>query len=142
MPRDPERRKEWLRKYQKEYRKTPQRQQYCKDYQNTPQRKQYIKDYQSTPEYKEYHKEYNEKLKIEILSNYGNGKIACVKCGFLDIRALQVDHVNGGGHKKGIRGSKLYKYLKDNNYPPGYQTLCANCNWIKSIENGEHQKNR
>lgn len=61
----------------------------------------------------------------------------CVRCGFDDIRALQVDHVNGGGWKQ-QRGWTLYRsVLKD---PEEYQTLCANCNWIKRHENKEYRQ--
>ena len=57
------------------------------------------------------------------------------------MRALQLDHIEGGGNKdrqaKGT-GSTFYAWLKRNGYPPGYQVLCANCNYIKRFENREH----
>lgn len=64
----------------------------------------------------------------------------CNKCGFTDIRALQIDHVFGNGkqEKKAIKNqwNKFYKeVLKDNTGK--YQCLCANCNWIKKSENKE-----
>ncbi|KKL06542.1 hypothetical protein LCGC14_2595010, partial [marine sediment metagenome] len=34
-----------------------------------------------------------------VLRYYGRGKLACVHCGFEDIRALTLDHINGGGSK-------------------------------------------
>ena len=69
------------------------------------------------------------------------GKV-CVKCGFSDIRALQIDHMNGGGQKEIKRlGSrtKLYKLVIQSvlNKENKYQLLCANCNWIKRYENNE-----
>lgn len=68
----------------------------------------------------------------------------CVRCGFEDIRALQIDHKNGGGNLErkvitgfGINYTKFVledvKINKDKNY----QILCANCNWIKRAENTE-----
>lgn len=63
----------------------------------------------------------------------------CVQCGFSDWRALQVDHVNGDGRKDPHRYGSRYAYSKivlanrDR-----YQLLCANCNWIKRYECGEH----
>ena len=69
----------------------------------------------------------------------------CTKCGFADKRALQVDHVNGGGSKErrfgGARtyGNFLKKVLSGSNE---YQLLCANCNWIKRVENNEVTKNQ
>lgn len=72
-------------------------------------------------------------LKQEVLKYYGKGKCACVKCGFTDIRALSIDHINNNGaeHKKQIHKASLYKWLRDNKFPPGYQTLCMNCQFIK-----------
>ncbi len=81
---------------------------------------------------------YRATIKTKVLTHYGNGILACVKCGFNDIRALSLDHINGGGSKE--RRSltfHTYKYLIDNNYPQGYQTLCMNCQWIKRVENHE-----
>ena len=79
-------------------------------------------------------------IKLETLVHYGNGKCACIKCGFDNTAALSIDHVNGGGREdrktKG-RGNSFYQWLKTNNYPEGYQTLCMNCNWIKKFDNNE-----
>lgn len=83
-------------------------------------------------------KERNSKLKQKILTYYGNGKLACVKCGFNDIRALSVDHINGNGRDH--RGKNLYEWIRQNNYPKGFQTLCMNCQWIKRVENNETRK--
>ena len=62
----------------------------------------------------------------------------CVRCGFNDWRALQIDHINGGGNQEikqigatGILGKVLRGETED------YQLLCANCNWIKRYEEGE-----
>ena len=78
-------------------------------------------------------------LKKEVLSYYGHGKCACVMCGYSDIRALSIDHINGGGcqHRKSLVGShkyggkNFYRWLKMNNFPLGYQTLCMNCQFVK-----------
>lgn len=67
---------------------------------------------------------------------------ACIKCGFSDVRALQLDHIDGGGNKDRLtapRGNDRFRsMLRD---PEGTQTkfqiLCANCNWIKRVENKE-----
>lgn len=68
-----------------------------------------------------------------------------MRCGFDDVRALQIDHVNGGGTKelKG-GGAKLGAYYWNVviksvlNNENKYQLLCANCNWIKRVENNEN----
>ena len=75
-----------------------------------------------------------------VLSHYGDGTLACVKCGFIDIRALSIDHINGKGgidrHAHGT-GVAFYRWLIKSNYPEGYQTLCRNCQQIKVVENSE-----
>lgn len=100
--------------------------------------------------YEETHKEHLDqcrkdrvaKLKIETLTHYGNGRLACVQCSYDDIRALSIDHINGDGakHRSEIRraGAGVYYWLKQRGYPIGYQTLCMNCQWIKKVENNEN----
>ena len=72
------------------------------------------------------------------------GQHACIKCGFHDKRALQFDHINGGGtkeHKTMFLNRRLMFYVHYGSYPElartTLQVLCANCNAIKRIENGE-----
>jgi ferredoxin-like protein FixX len=72
-----------------------------------------------------------------VLEVVGNGEIKCVQCGFDDIRALQIDHIHGGGGKH-FRESGSTKYYKEIiKSPELYQILCANCNWIKRYTNNE-----
>jgi hypothetical protein len=61
----------------------------------------------------------------------------CSHCGFGDRRALQIDHINGGGSKnrKNFSQTTFLKYVLDN--LGLFQILCANCNWIKRRENKE-----
>ena len=79
--------------------------------------------------------------KRSVLGYYSHTqKPTCVRCGFDDIRALSIDHINGGGHQMRTQDKKhnqIYKWLKDNDYPSGYQTLCMNCQFIKRFEKGE-----
>jgi len=75
--------------------------------------------------------------KIKVLTHYGKGKCACVFCGFDDIRALSIDHINGRegyNHHKRIGGDSLYRWLLKNKLPEGFQTLCMNCQFIKRYE--------
>ena len=86
-------------------------------------------------------------IRVELLTYYGGGKLACVKCGFLDIRALCLDHIDGGGNqerkeKDNNSSLTLYRRLKREGYPDGYQTLCYNCNIVKAFTNGEHYKGK
>lgn len=82
-------------------------------------------------------RQYRRNLKNQVLDRYGNG---CVRCGFDDIRALQIDHVNNNGAEErkalggqNVSGWRFYQHLVANNLPDGYQTLCANCNMIKQL---------
>lgn len=87
-------------------------------------------------EYKKtYNKDYRKKKRLEILTLLG-GK--CKQCGFADSRALQIDHVNGGGTRELRTMSQTTYYKKVFNDIAGkYQLLCANCNWIKKYEKDE-----
>ena len=72
---------------------------------------------------------------MEILAFLGS---KCVVCGFDDPRALQIDHVNGGGSQESIEFPSIaarYKLIRKN--PEKYQLLCANHNAIKVWENEE-----
>lgn len=83
---------------------------------------------------RKYHKK-NRDLLFKLLGH------KCVKCGFSDKRALQIDHIKGGGRKERISYNTkefhriVLKSLK--NKEDKYQLLCANCNWIKRYENKE-----
>jgi len=68
----------------------------------------------------------------------------CVQCGYdEDVRALQIDHIYGDGMKEYRQFRSKYSlyryYLKNPELASGrLQILCANCNWIKKDERGEH----
>lgn len=79
------------------------------------------------------------KIKQEVMAYYGRGKAACLVCGFDNIDALCLDHINDNGKEDrkllgGSGGSAIYRKIKSKGLPPGYQTLCANHNMIKEIE--------
>src|SRR3990167_1754197 len=77
---------------------------------------------------------YRHKLRKDALTLLGD---KCVICGFNDARALQIDHINGGGAKENreLRTQGIYRRVLTG--VAGYQLLCANCNWIKRSENNE-----
>lgn len=61
------------------------------------------------------------------------------------IRALQFDHINGGGIKDKERfhtsQSRIRYYLNHPDHPRAkLQVFCANCNWIKRAEKREIYK--
>lgn len=75
-------------------------------------------------------------LRTDVLAALGN---ACVRCGFADERALQVDHVHGGGtQERRVLKSTSMRYNAVLANPSRYQLLCANCNWIKRAEEQEY----
>lgn len=76
-----------------------------------------------------------DRLKERVYTHYGNGSCACIFCGISDIRVLSIDHIDDSGHidRKVNRrcGTSLYLYLEREGFPPGYQTLCMNCQILK-----------
>jgi hypothetical protein len=67
----------------------------------------------------------------------------CIKCGFSNVHALQIDHINNNGstdRKKYGIGKPFYISIIERNYPKEYQVLCANCNTIKERERMLHEK--
>lgn len=80
------------------------------------------------------------KLREKALEKLGGA--VCKHCGFSDVRALQIDHVNGGGYKerKHKSPSKVIQNIRDMSVREArkkYQVLCANCNFIKRYTHNE-----
>lgn len=113
-----------------------------KYYKESQKRRDYCKIYNNSSIAKESFKRYYNKLKMSVFALLG---MECVRCGFDDLRALQIDHINGGGAKeiKSFTRNK-YKVLHEKilNGSKEYQVLCANCNWIKRSENNENRKSK
>jgi hypothetical protein len=76
-------------------------------------------------------KRHMEKLKDEVFNQYGGYK--CVCCGDEHKEFLTIDHIEGGGckHRQEIGQSSTYRWLKQQEFPAGYQVLCWNCNIAK-----------
>lgn len=77
-----------------------------------------------------------ERLKARTYETLGT---VCAHCGFSDVRALQIDHIEGSGaeaRRQGKKGKTLFLDVIRDSTP--YQLLCANCNVIKRIENNEN----
>lgn len=88
---------------------------------------------------REHDRDRNLKIKTQVLDFYGN---KCKSCGISNYRVLSIDHIynNGAKHRKQINkktGQNFYHWLKNNNFPTGYQTLCMNCNILKGWESNK-----
>lgn len=96
------------------------------------------------------HLENQQRLKEEVFAAYGGFRCNC--CGETERDFLTLDHINQDGavHRRQIgngrstSGTTMYRWLKRNNFPEGFQVLCYNCNCSRSkpINNGvcPHQK--
>ena len=85
-------------------------------------------------------------LRQKILEHYsGSTPAKCVICGESRYMCLELDHINNDGAEHGKRlcktegyrmyrgvNSYIYRDIKKNGYPIGYQTLCANCHRVKT----------
>lgn len=113
-------------------------------------KRQYYTNHEKSKEYfrnwkKENYKTYRisqrlsrDKLKVQVLSKYSKNNFPeCVCCGETVLEFLTIDHINNDGHKQSMDERKaIYYWLKRNNYPDGFQTLCMNCQFGKRINNG------
>jgi hypothetical protein len=85
----------------------------------------------NAPHYKrqqsEYARSHRLAVRAAVLAHYG-AKCAC--CGESEPMFLTVDHVEGNGaaHRRLLRKTDMWGWLVSNNYPPGFQLLCFNCN--------------
>lgn len=112
---------------------------------DTPERRKYLKDYRERNREKllKRTRDFQVARRRFILESLGN-KCSC--CGFDDVRALQIDHINSGGVKEissfgcySRYATSLYKMLNEDRevFLLKFQLLCANCNWIKRHTNNE-----
>ena len=83
----------------------------------------------------------NQVNKKTAIDAYGG---ECMCCGEAEMAFLSIDHIDGSGaqHRKNrTQGWNLYIWLRQNNFPEGFQVLCYNCNWAKSRAGGcPHQR--
>jgi len=83
-------------------------------------------------------RDYRRHLRMEALLTYG-GKCTC--CGEWRYEFLTIDHINNDGaeHRRKLangrdrwKAKNIYVWLKENDYPEGFQVLCTNCNCAKA----------
>lgn len=82
-------------------------------------------------------------LRKRVIDGYGG---MCAECGYLDHRAMHIDHVNNDGaeerRRRGVVGIQLLRKIIAHDFPADYQLLCANCNTIKAHESGSFTRAR
>jgi hypothetical protein len=81
-----------------------------------------------------YNRAWRELNKFAVISYYSNDKMCCENCRENIYELLTIDHINGAGNKHRrsiVSGSNFCLWLRRNNFPPGFQILCYNCNMIK-----------
>lgn len=113
-----ETKREYLRNYYQEHRE-----------ELLEQTRQY--DLNHKEEKKARNKKDRTQLRYTVLSHYSQGEPRCLSCGIIDLDVLTIDHIKGNGnaHRKITGGGvEFYRWLRKNNFPDGYQTLCFNCN--------------
>jgi len=103
--------------------------------------REYQRRYFAKPGVKEKHSEHTRAIhrhvKLEVLQHYSL-HLKCQECGFSDVRALSIDHIDGGGTAHARSGvNMLYYWLKNKGYPSGFQVLRMNCQYIKREEKQE-----
>jgi hypothetical protein len=97
-------------------------------------------------QHRECQREHRYAVRREILDLLGGQH--CVRCGFADWRALEIDHIHSDGRtdrlmvgngvpnlwafRNKLRDEKFLKYAWSR-----YQILCSNCNSLKRFENKE-----
>ncbi len=76
-----------------------------------------------------------KRLRYDVLSYYSNGIPMCACCSEETFCFLSLDHIHedGATHRRNLKGKtcKIYSWVRLNNYPPGFQVLCHNCNIAK-----------
>jgi 5-methylcytosine-specific restriction endonuclease McrA len=83
-----------------------------------------------------YGQTYRQTIRTKVLDHYG---WACVCCGTTENPSI--DHINGGGtaHRREpgiLTSTKFYRWLVQEGFPEGFQTLCVPCN------NSKHEGKR
>jgi hypothetical protein len=77
------------------------------------------------------------KIRLEALRKYGGEFPKCSCCGEDRYEFLVLDHVNDDGHEQRLvskgGSTAMYAWLKRNNWPPGLEVCCHNCNMAREF---------
>ena len=87
------------------------------------------------------HPPYGRIARLKLMDVLGGKK--CNKCSYKDVRALQIDQIDGYGSRDAREKghAKMYYYYLRNpeEAKRKLQVLCANCNWVKRYVNKENR---
>jgi uncharacterized protein (DUF2336 family) len=78
---------------------------------------------------------YTRGLRLATLQAYGGPAPRCACCGESYLEFLCIDQIGGDdtAQRAQLRAArsgsstKLYRWLRDNQFPPGFRVLCHNC---------------
>jgi hypothetical protein len=131
------------KKTRKAHRDRPEVKERSKKWRQDPINKKRKLELEKLPENIAKRKKRADNLKLKVFSVYSkrhsNSDIPCCRCcgenSHIDF--LSVDHIDGRKHlpedEQKLGGKGLTFFLKNNNYPEGFQILCFNCNFTKGI---------
>ena len=85
---------------------------------------------------------WGQRLRLEILQHYSPGALQCANCGEPYIPALTLDHINDDGPEDRAKygtssGTRFWRLLKREGFPPRFQVLCWICNSLKRFPNAK-----
>lgn len=102
---------------------------------------EYVKEWRkkNRDKFKATQKRAQNKARLTVLQHYSSSEIPmCKCCSESEILFLHVDHIKGDGaaHMKLLKetlgynptGNGFIYWIIKNNFPDGFQILCANCN--------------
>ena len=103
----------------------------------------YPHKYKTRYQCKECHLAYNvlqrKEIRRKVMAHYSHNTIRCSCCGEQTIEFLAIDHVydNGNIERRKYKSDLTeWRYLIRSGFPDGYQVLCHNCNFAKSLSSG------
>lgn len=88
--------------------------------------------------YLKWARNHKQVRRLRVIDYYSKGTRRCNCCGETQLQFMQIDHINNDGYKnrKLIKQSNIENWILKNNYPEGFQILCANCNFGRRINKG------
>jgi hypothetical protein len=128
-----------------------------KKYSQRPEVKAKRKEYRERPEVKAKIKDQYQYDRLIILQTYSkhlsDSDIPCCICCGENFHSdfLAIDHIAGRkqmdfmpelvkiGYSSKLLNHTLFSWIIENDFPNGFQILCANCNFAKGIKNNNNQ---